>query len=115
MEIKNNVDSLQLDAKHLKNIKKSHENMLNNYENNIFPETVEKYYTNKLSLIFIQSNDKDKSKNNLDINTKIEINKELYSIEKSKVLLGNYYIPLSNFFLSNIFLKYNKKILIIIF
>ena len=57
MEIKNNVDSLQLDAKHLKNMKKAQENMLNNYENNIFPNTIEKYYINKLSLIFIQSNE----------------------------------------------------------
>ena len=113
MEIKNNVDSLQLDAKLLKNIKKAHENMLNNYENNIFPNTIEKYYINKLSLIFIQSNDniskKDKNKNDLDLNTKIEINKELYSIDKSKVLLGNYYLPLSKFFLS---LKKNGKIIL---
>ena len=102
MEIKNNVDSLQLDAKHLKKIKKAHENMFNNYENSIFPDTIEKYYINKLSLIFIHTNDnlskKDKNKYDLDINTKIELNKELYSIEKSKVLLGNYYISLSNFF-----------------
>lgn len=115
MEIKNNVDSLQLDAKHLKNIKKDHENMLNNYENNIFPDTIEKYYINKLSLIFIQSNDniskRDKSNNNLYLNTKIEINKELYSIEQSKVLLGNYYLSLSNFFLS---LKRNRKIILYI-
>ena len=115
MEIKNNVDSLQLDAKHLKKIKKAHENMLNNYENSIFPDTIEKYYINKLSLIFIHTNDnlskKDKNKYDLDINTKIELNKELYSIEKSKVLLGNYYVSLSNFFLS---LKKNDKIILYI-
>ena len=117
MEIKNNVDSLQLDAKHLKKIKKEHENMLNSYENNIFPDTIEKYYINKLSLIYIHTNDniskKDKNKNdfNIDINAKIELNKELYSIDKSKVLLGNYYLSLSNFFLS---LKRNEKIILYI-
>ena len=75
MEIKNNIDSLQLDAKHLKNIKKTYENMLNNYENSIFPDTIEKYYINKLSLIFIQSNDniskKNKNKNGLNVKTKM--------------------------------------------
>ena len=116
MEIKNNVDSLQLDAKHLKKIKKAHENMLNNYENSIFPDTIEKYYINKLSLIFIHTNDnlskKDKNKYDLDINTKIELNKELYSIEKSNTFLGNYYDIIFNFF--NLLRQESKIIAIIL-
>ena len=113
MEIKINLDDLQSEAKHLYKLKLLNENMINKYENNIFPSTIENYYQNKLSLIFIQSIDnifkKDKNKIDIYLNNKIEINKELLSIEHSKILLGNYYLIISDFFIN---LRKNQNLIL---
>ena len=111
MEIKyNDLFLLQSDSKHLKKLKDLNETMIDNYENKIFPSTIEKYYQNLLSLIFIQTkNIAINKEKNLQMNTKIEINKELYSIEQSRILLGNFYQIISDFFIS---LRKNEKIIL---
>ena len=115
MDIKNNVDYLQSEAKHLSKLKILNENMVNKYENNIFPSTIEKYYQNKLSLVFIQSIDnifkKDKNKIDIYLNNKIEIGKELLSVEQSKTLLGTYYHIISDFFIN---LRKNQNVILYI-
>ena len=58
--MKINFNSLQSEAKILQKLKFLNENMVMKYENNIFPSIIEKYYQNKLSLLFIQSEDKNK-------------------------------------------------------
>ena len=113
MEIKN-FNFLQSEAKHLQKLKKENEKKITNYESKIFPSTIEKYYQNKLSLIFIQSNDsnlnkKEKSKKEKYLNEKIELGRELLGIEKSKEFLGNYYRTISEFFLS---LRKNQKLVL---
>ena len=94
MEIKNNLNFLQNEAKHLLKLKNLDENMANNYQNNVFPTTIEKYYQNKLSLIFIQSIDtilkKDSNKKDLFLKKKVELNKDLLTIESSQTFLGSY-------------------------
>ena len=115
MEKKKNLDILISEAKCLKNLKIANQNMVNNYENNIFPKTIEQYYQNKLSLLFIQTTDNiiknDRNKIDFHFNTKIGINKELLSIENSKTLLGSYYKIISDFFIS---LRKNEKIILYI-
>lgn len=115
MEIKNNLNFLQTESRHLKKLKKLHENMISNYENNIFPSTIEKYYQNILSLIFIQTKDnitnKGKNQKSINIIKKLELDHELYTIDKSKTLLGSYYQVISNFF---IYLRKNEKIILYI-
>ena len=115
MEIKNNLDFLISEAKHLQKLKILNENMVNNYEINIFPSTIEKYYQIKLSLFLIQIKDNTikNANNKLDIflNKKIELNKELLSIEKSKSLLGSFYYIVTDFFIS---LRNNEKIILYI-
>ena len=115
MEIKHNIELLQSEAKHLQKMKKSYETMLDNYENKIFPSTIEKYYENKLSSIYIQTigniYKKEKNKTYLYKNSKIELNKDLFSIEKSKLLLGNYYQAITDFFIS---LKKDEKLILYI-
>ena len=113
MEINQYLNFVQLEAKHSQKLKKLNEDMVNNYENNIFPSTIEKYYQNKLSLILIQTvdtiNKKDNSKKDIYLNDKIQINKELLNIEKSKALLSNYYNIVSNFFIA---LRKNQKMIL---
>ena len=113
MEIKNNLILLQSESKHLKKLKQINETMISNYENGIFPSTIEKYFQNILSLIFIQTknniNNKEQNCSKLKMDTKIEINKELHSIEQSRTLLGSYYQVISDFFLS---LRKNEKIML---
>lgn len=112
MEIKNNLNFLQNEAKHLLKLKNLDENMANNYQNNVFPTTIEKYYQNKLSLIFIQSIDtilkKDSNKKDLFLKKKVELNKDLLTIESSQTFLGSYYQEVSDFFIS---LRNNEKII----
>ncbi len=113
MEIKNNLILLQSESKHLKKLKQINETMISNYENDIFPSTIEKYFQNILSLIFIQTknniNNKDQNSSKLKMDTKIQLNKELHSIEQSRTLLGSYYQVISDFFLS---LRKNEKIML---
>ena len=112
MEIKNNLSFLQTESRHLKKLKKIHESVINNYENNIFPSTIEKYYQNLLSLIFIQTIDnKGKNQKNINIIKKLELDHELYTIDKSKTLLGSYYQVISDFFIS---LRKNEKVILYI-
>ena len=113
MEINDYLNFVQSEAKHSQKLKKLNEDMVNNYENNIFPSTIEKYYQNKLSLILIQTidtiNKKGNSKKDIYLNNKIQINKELLNIEKSKALLSNYYNIVSNFFIA---LRKNQKMIL---
>ena len=113
MEINDYLNFVQSEAKHFQKLKHLNEEMVNNYENNIFPSTIEKYYQNKLSLIFIQTidtlNKKDKTKKDIYLNEKIKINKELLNIEKSKALLSNYYNIVSDFFIN---LRKNQNIIL---
>ena len=111
MDIKNCLNFLHNEAKHLLKLRNLDENMVNNYQNNIIPSTIEKYYQSKLSIIFIQSENiykKDKNKKDIFPNEKVELNKELLTIESSQTLLGSYYQEVSEFFLS---LRNNEKII----
>ena len=94
MLIKNDFNSLQSEIKKLSKLKESHNDKMTKYENEIFPAIIEKYYKYKLSLINCQMiNKKD-----IEFKKEIEINKQLYSIEKSDTTLGNYYDIIFNFF-----------------
>ena len=104
MVIKSDFNLLQNEVKKLSKLKEGYDKMINKYENEVFPNEIEKYYKYKLSLINVQKlNNKEK-----------EINKEidLFSIEKSKTFLGSYYDIIYNFF---ILLRKEQKIIIYLF
>mgnify|MGYP002625760026 CR=1 FL=1 len=101
MVIKSDFNLLQNEVKKLSKLKEGYDKMINKYENEVFPNEIEKYYKYKLSLINVQKlNNKEK-----------EINKEidLFSIEKSKTFLGSYYDIIYNFF---ILLRKEQKIIV---
>ena len=105
MLMKNDFNSLQSEIKKLSKLKESHNDKMTKYENEIFPAIIEKYYKYKLSLINCQMiNKKD-----IEFKKEIEINKQLYSIEKSDTTLGNYYDIIFNFF--NL-LRQDEKIIV---
>ena len=105
MVIKSDLNYLQLEVKKLSRLKESHNKMVNKYENEIIPLTLENYYKYKLSLI----NSQILKKKIIDFNTEIELNKQLYSIEKTKLFLGSYYDIIFNFFIS---LRNEEKIIV---
>ena len=102
MITKNNLNILKLDIKKLCKLKENHSKIIDKYENDIFPNTIQNYYKYKLLLILTQI--KEYNKEN-------ELEKEFYTIEKSKILLGNYHDIIFNFFL---LLRKNEKIIIYI-
>jgi len=105
MVLKSDLNYLQFEVKKLTKLKECHNDMVNKYENEIFPSTVENFYKYKLSLINVQMlNNKE-----IEINSEIELNKHLYSVEKSKLFLGSYYDIIFNFF---ILLRNQGKILV---
>ena len=105
MVLKSDLNYLQLEVKKLTKLKEGHNDMVNKYENEIFPSAVENFYKYKLSLINVQIlNNKE-----IEINSEIELNKHLYSVEKSKLFLGSYYDIIFNFF---ILLRNQGKILV---
>ena len=105
MVIKSDLNLLQLEVKKLAELKESHNKMVNKYKNEIFPSYIEKFYKYKLSLINLQMlNSKE-----IIFNNDIELDKKIYSIEKSKLFLGSYYDLIYDFFL---LLRKEPKILI---
>ena len=54
MVIKSDLNLLQLETKKLTKLKEAHNNMINKYQNEVFPSFVEKFYKYKLSLINTQ-------------------------------------------------------------
>ena len=103
MVTKNNFNFLQQEVKKLEKLRESYNNMINEYENNIFPSSIENYYKYKISFINSQKiNNKE-----IGFCNEVEINKQLYSIEKSKLFLGNYYDIIFHFF---VLLRKEEKI-----
>ena len=95
MVLKSDFNLLQLEIKKLTKLKEGHSDMVNKYQNEIFPSAVENFYKYKLSLINTQMlNNKE-----IEINSEIELNKHLYSVEKSRLFLGSYYDIIFNFFI----------------
>ena len=81
MVIKSDLNLLQLEIKKLAELKESHNKMVNKYKNEIFPSYIEKFYKYKLSLINLQMlNSKE-----IIFSADIELDKQFYSIEKSKL------------------------------
>ena len=108
MVMKNDFNLLQLEIKKLAKLKETHNNKMTKYENEIFPSLIENYYKYKLSLINVQM----LNKKDIEFKKEIELNNELYSIEKSNTVLGNYYDIIFNFF--NLLRKEEKMIAIIL-
>ena len=104
MVMKNDFNLLQSDIKKLAKLKETHNEKMAKYENEIFPSNIEKYYKYKLSLI----NSQMINKKGIEFKNEIELNKQLYTIEKSNSFLGNYSDIIFNFF--NL-LRYEEKIL----
>ena len=104
--MKNDFNLLQIEIKKLAKLKETHDNKMIKYENEIFPSVIEKYYKYKLSLINVLN------KKDIEFKKEIELNKELYSIEKSNTFLGNYYDIIFNFF--NLLRQESKIIAIIL-
>ena len=104
--MKNDFNLLQTEIKKLAKLKETHDNKMIKYENEIFPSVIEKYYKYKLSLINVLN------KKDIEFKKEIELNKELYSIEKSNTFLGNYYDIIFNFF--NLLRQESKIIAIIL-
>jgi len=105
MVLKSDFNLLQLEVKKLTKLKEGHSDMVNKYQNEIFPSVVENFYKYKLSLINTQMlNNKE-----IEMNSEIELNKHLYSVENSRLFLGSYYDIIFNFF---ILLRNQEKILV---